>query len=390
MPVSSAHHPLRAAALALASAAVLAFAHPEVATGETGSDEIVDTRTAVVDLAALKDIQGLVGQLADKRVVFVGETHDRYEDHLNQLAIIEGLHRLGKDLAIGMEFFQQPFQAALDDYIAGAISEQEMLRRSEYFDRWRFDYRLYRPILRFAREQGIPLIALNIEREITAKVGQGGIGSLSEEELTRIPAEIDRDDPQYRKRLLAVYEHHPKAEEGDFERFLDVQLLWDEGMAERAARYLAEHPTKTLVVLAGTGHVEYGQGIPQRLLRRMPVESATILSGASRELEVGVADFLLYPKRVELPVAGLLGVLLDTESPGEGVGVKGFVPDSGAKAAGMQEGDRIVRVGPEPVGVYADVRIALIGGRPGEKVSVEVLRKRLLGSERLSLEVELR
>jgi uncharacterized iron-regulated protein len=374
----------------LVAAAVLSFAHTEAPSGEAGSEPLADTHTAVVDLAALKDIPGLVDRLAGKRVVFVGETHDRYEDHLNQLAIIEGLHTRGQDLAIGMEFFQQPFQAVLDDYVAGRISEMEMLRRTEYFERWRFDYRLYGPILRFARERGIPLIALNIEREITEKVGEGGIGALSAEERARVPAEIDREDPEYRKRLLAVFEHHPKSEAGDFEHFLDVQLLWDEVMAERAARYLAEQPDKTLVVLAGTGHLEYGQGIPKRLLRRAPVEAAVVLSGATRELEPGVADFLLYPQRVELPPAGLLGVMLDTESPGEGVGVKGFAPGSGAKEAGVEEGDRIVMVGSEPVTSYSDVRIALIGGRPGEKVPVEVVRKRLLGTDRLTFEVELR
>ena len=28
---------------------------------------------------------------------------------------------------------------------------------------------------------------------------------------------------------------HPKGDDAVFEHFLDVQLLWDEGMAERAA-----------------------------------------------------------------------------------------------------------------------------------------------------------
>lgn len=390
-PVPRVHPPLRAAAvLALLLIAILAFAHTDAPPRGSGADAVADPRTAVVDLGALKDISGLVDRLAGKRVVFVGETHDRYEDHLNQLAIIEGLHGRGTALAIGMEFFQQPFQPVLDDYVAGRISEREMLRRSEYFERWRFDYRLYSPILRFAREQGIPLVALNIEREITEKVGQGGIASLSDDERARIPAEMDRDDVDYRKRLLTVFEHHPKSEGGEFEYFLDVQLLWDEGMAERAARYLGEHPDKTLVVLAGSGHLEYGQGIPKRLLRRAPVESAVVLSGATRELEAGVADYLLYPQRVELPPAGLLGVMLDTESPGEGVGVKGFAPGSGAKEAGLEEGDRIVLVGSEPVASYSDVRIALIGAQPGEKVPVEVVRKRLLGKDRLTFEVELR
>jgi len=378
----------RAACGALLLAPLLAAAPGRA--GDTGEDEILDTKTSVVDLSAMSDMKGLVDRLADKRVVFVGEIHDRYEDHLNQLAVIAGLHERGADLAIGMELFQQPFQEHLDAFVAGTISEKEMLRRTAYFERWRFDYRLYRPILRYAREHGIPLVALNLERELTEKVGDGGIESLSEAERARIPAEIDRDDPAYRERVKAAFDHHPDKEQRDFEHFLEVQLLWDEGMAERAARYLTEHPEKSMVVLAGSGHLEYGQGIPKRLTRRVPAPSAIVLSGAVRDPEPGVADFLLYPRRVALPAAGLLGVFLDTESKGEGVAIKGFVEGSGAKAAGMEEGDRLVKVGEEPIQSYSDIRIALIGSRPGQKLRVDVLRKHLLGAdERLPFEVEL-
>ena len=119
------------------------------------ADEIPDTHTRVVDPATLTGLDALVTKLTDRRVIFVGESHDRYEDHLNQLAVIRGLHEQDVDLAIGMEMFQQPFQPALDAYIAGEINEEEMLRRTDYFERWRFDYRLYRPILRYAREQAV-------------------------------------------------------------------------------------------------------------------------------------------------------------------------------------------------------------------------------------------
>lgn len=377
-------------ATALLLVPVLSAAGYAPQPGDTGDDEIIDTRTSVVDLSRLSDLQGLIDRLADKRVVFVGEQHDRYEDHLNQLAVVAGLHEKGKDLAIGMEFFQQPFQPHLDAFIAGEISEKEMLRRTDYFERWRYDYRLYRPILRFAREHSIPVVALNLEREITEKVGDGGIESLNPEERARIPAEIDRDDPAYRRRVLAVFEHHPQKDNADFEHFLEVQLLWDEGMADRAARYLRENPSKSMVILAGAGHVEHGQGIPKRLLRRVPSESAIVLNGTARELDPGIADFLLYPRRVELPAPGLLGVLLDLESAGEGVGVQGFVDNSGAKAAGMEEGDRIVKVGDDEINSYADVRISLLGGRPGQKIPVEVLRKHVItADQRLRFEVEL-
>ena len=380
---------------------------PTASNPPLGEDQLLDTRTAVVDLANLTNLEALIPRLAERQVVFVGEAHDRYEDHLNQLAIIRGLHQRGADLAIGMEMFQQPFQPALDAYIAGEIDEAELLRRTDYFERWRFDYRLYRPILRFAREQGIPVIALNLEREITGKVGEGGLEALSPAERARIPVEIDGSDPAYRQRVKAVFDLHPKGgkeqPEGDdkdkekddgkaFERFLAVQLLWDEGMAERAARYLQEHPGKRMVILAGSGHLEYGQGIPSRLLRRFAEStplSAIVLNGGLRDLDPQVADFLLYPHRVELAATGRLGVMLDTEAKGPGVAVQGFSDNSGAAAAGMKEGDRIVRVGDQDIGVYADIRLALMDSRPGQKLSVAVERGAPGGAERLSLEVEL-
>ncbi len=355
-----------------------------------GEDELRDTDTAVVETASMAGIDGLLARLADTRVVFVGESHDRYEDHLNQLRIIRGLHQQGRSLAIGMEFFQQPFQPVLDAFVAGEIGEAELLRQTEYFERWRYDYRLYRPILRYAREHGIPLIALNVPKEITDKVGDAGIDSLTAAEAEQIPADIDRDHQAYRDRVKAVFDMHPKDEDADFEHFLDVQLLWDEGMAERAARFVEASPEHTLVVLAGAGHVEYGHGIPQRLTRRVEVPAATVISGAMRPFDPAMADFLLYPKRIELPASGLLGVMLDTQSDGEGIGVQGFSEDSGAKAAGVEEGDRIVGVGGASIDDYADIRIALMDRRPGETLSVEVLREKLIGQpQRLSFDVQL-
>lgn len=355
-----------------------------------GQDEIRDTATTVVDTARVAGIDDLLARLGDKRVIYIGESHDRYEDHLNQLRIIRGLHEQGHELAIGMEFFQQPFQAALDAFVAGEISESELLKRTEYFTRWRFDYRLYRPILRFAREHAIPLIALNLPKEITDQAGDGGIDSLSPEHAALIPADIDRDDPAYRERVEAVFAMHPKDDDADFEHFLDVQLLWDEGMAARAAEYLRGHPDKTLVVLAGTGHVEYGHGIPDRVARRIDVPAATVVSGKMRPFDPALADFILYPQRVELPATGLLGVMLDTESGGEGLGIDGFSEDSGAKAAGVEAGDRIVSVGDSAIDSYADIRIALMDSRPGETLPVEVLREKMIGgSERLIFDVEL-
>jgi uncharacterized iron-regulated protein len=366
----------------------LAGTSPAAGVGPGESQE--ERHTDVLDLSQVTGMPGLIDKLQGRRVVFVGEIHDKYEDHLEELAVIQGLQAKGRDLAIGVEFFQQPFQKFLDAYVAGEISEKEMLRRTEYFDRWRFDYRLYRPILRFAREHRIPVIALNLEREITQKVADGGMEALTAEERARVPADIDRNDKAYRKRIREAFEQHPKTGKMTFEHFLDVQLLWDEGMAARGAVYLEKHPAKGMVILAGAGHLEYGQGIPQRLLRRVQASSAIVLDGMDRRPDPKLANFLLYPSPEELPPPGLLGVMLDIKSGGEGIAVRGFPRGSGAKAAGIEVNDRILRIGDEPIRSYSDIRIAMLDRRPGEKVKVEVLRKHMIASdERLTFEVEL-
>jgi len=330
----------------------------------------------VVDLSTLLTMQTLIEQVGDKRVVYVGESHDQYQHHLNQLAVVQGMHARHPDMAIGLEFFFQPFQPVLDRYIAGEIDEAELLRQTEYFDRWRFDYRLYRPIFRYAQEQGIPLIALNLESEITRQVAEGGVDSLSPEQKARLPKEIDRGNADYEARIRAVFDMHPPREGRRFENFLEVQLLWDESMAERAAGWLEAHPGRPLVVLAGIGHL-YRQGIPDRVKRRQAVSSAVILNvNQANALDHSVADYLVVAGQQDLPPAGRLGVFLALDDlPPK---VKGFDESSGARKAGLKEGDRVLTIDGAPINSYADIRIALLDKTAGETVEVEVDRERLL------------
>ncbi|HIC80451.1 MAG TPA: PDZ domain-containing protein [Kiloniellaceae bacterium] len=361
-----------------------------VSTTMAAETAAVDTpeETAVLDLGALSHIDAMVQRLADKQLVCVGETHARYDHHMNQLEIIRGLYALHPDLVIGMEFFQQPFQKYLGRYINGQIDEKALLRHTEYFERWRYDYRLYRPILRFAREHRIPVIALNIPVEITEKVARKGMASLNEEERRQIPANIDHSNKSYEARLRGIFEKHPKRSDRRFEDFLDTQLLWDEGMAQRAADHFKRHPEGHMVLLAGSGHLMYGDGIPDRVRRRVPVETAVVINGTDSGIEKGVADFLLLSKERMLPRGGMMGVLLDIDD--EAVKIKEFADDSPAKKAGLKKGDRIVRLAGEPVKDYSDIRIALLGRLPGEEVEVVVVRHTIfIGDERFKYRVKL-
>ena len=362
--------------------------HPSAAPAAVG-DAPDGSIAYALDLREMPTLAQIIPRLDRARVVFVGETHDRLDHHLNQLEVVKRLHARRRAVAIGMEFFQQPFQEALDDYVAGRISERELLVRTEYFDRWRFDFRLYRPILEYARTNGIPLVALNVPVEVTSKVGRSGLDSLTEAERAAVPAEIDRGDSGYEDRLRAIYEQHPRAGDQAFERWMDVQLLWDEGMAERAARYLAENPDRTLIVLAGSGHLVHRSGIPNRVARRTGSAGMVLLPADSAPVAPELADFLLTSGAQTLPPAGRLGAMLATEDAR--VVITAFAPGSAAQEAGIREGDQIVAIDGIPVASVADVKVALTDKSPGDPVQVEVRRRRWLGpDEALNVAVTLR
>ncbi len=140
-------------------------------------------------------------------------------------------------------------------------------------------------------------------------------------------------------------------------------------MAERAARYLEAHPERRVVVLAGDGHV-LRSAIPERLARRNQAEAAVVLQNAHAVALPEEGDFALDSEQLDLPPAGLMGVMLQTDA--DGVRVVGFGENSAAEEAGIKKSDRILAVDGQRVDGFADVKLALLHKRPGDTVSLEV------------------
>jgi uncharacterized iron-regulated protein len=333
----------------------------------------INISTKAINLRKLLGIAKLIPELSYHQVVFIGEQHPRFDHHLNQLAIIRGLYPIHSDLVIGVEFFQQPFQRYLDQYIAGELSTAELLDKTEYYDRWRYDFRLYAPILEFAQDNHIPIVALNVPTELIQKVGRDGLKGLSKKERAQIPSDIDYSDEGYVDRLKKVFEDHPQYF-GEFETFYEAQLVWDETMAESAANYLKGRPGAHMVVLAGNGHLAYGSGIPERFNRRLSTAStAIVLNDWEGSIEPKIADYLLLSKEKELPSAGFLGIILK-QSDGK-LEISDFSETSAAKIAGMKEKDGILSLNGHPVSNMSDVKEIMWDKRPGDKVIVKVHRK---------------
>jgi uncharacterized iron-regulated protein len=248
--------------------------------------------------------QQILKELVKANVVYLGETHDRLEDHKAQLEILQALYQQNPKIAIAMEMFQRPFQDALDQYVAGKITEAQLVEQSEYEKRWGLSWENYAPLLRFAKTNQLPVLALNTPTEVTRKVARSGLESLASDERQYIPpfSEIRTDNADYRKMAQEIYEQHHQAGHGNstsFERFFTAQVLWDETMAEKIAQFIKANPGHQVVVLAGNAHIAYGYGIPSRVARRISnnqlVQRSVLLSspeGRSSSANQPIADFV--------------------------------------------------------------------------------------------------
>ena len=222
--------------------------------------------------------QAQIDRLGTYDVIYLGENHDLAAHHAAQLKIITRLNqntaKTDTQLVLGWEMFQRPFQPILDRYLAGKISEAELRTQAEYDRRWGFDWEFYAPILRYARQKQIPLIALNTPEEITHKVATTGIDSLEGNDWRYLPplTEIDLDNREYRQKMADIYQAHVAAGQGnssDRDNFFAAQVLWDETMAEAIAKYYQSDSNSQIVVLVGKAHVMDDYAIPERVARRI-------------------------------------------------------------------------------------------------------------------------
>jgi len=337
---------------------------------QPGGDAEVSTEPDATSLVRAAD--RALPAIVAPAVVYVGEVHDQYGDHINQLAVISALRERNLNVAVGLEMIQTPFQAPLDRYIEGALDLESMLAITEYFDRWRYDPRLYAPIFEYARQHRLPLLALNAPRELTDRVSEVGIAGLTPEERAALPTELTPLAPEYRALLEQVFGEHGTAGDASLDRFIDVQTTWDEVMGRKSAEFLQANPDHVLVVLAGVQHVAHGHGIPARVENASGLTGTIVLTENERERLPGGGDVYLETTDESLPDAGRLGVYIETTEAGPVIA--GFADDSPASEAGAEAEDIIVRINDREVDAFGDIKLELWDQLPGDPVRMAVQR----------------
>ncbi len=342
----------------------------------------------------------IVNELSQKRVVYVGESHTSYGDHLLQFRLIQELYKRNSNLAIGMEMFPTTSQEALDEYILDdkKISEEGFLKKSRYFEVWRYDWRFFRDIFSFAKKNKIPVRGINLERNIVSQVfKEGSTDGLTDVIKTKLPVDRDLSIQGYWDRLENMHGLHTQGGHGSgmMSGFIQAQGLWDETMAQEIAEYLKENPHDSMVVLAGSEHTRKDSGIPPRVARRLNISQASVINvseGDNLSYIKNIADYYFMAPEQRLPSEAKIGIVLDQKEKNNQnfLEIIQLSPHGYAGKAGLQEKDILLAINDYPTLEMVDVRIAMIGAQEGDIVSLRIRRSDAnFEDEELSLQVKL-
>jgi len=217
-------------------------------------------------------------------LILIGEVHDSKVHHDIQLAVIRSLWTKKVPLSIGVEMIQSDSQKQLDDWTLGRISEKDF--EAVFAANWSQDWRLYRDIFMFARENQIPMVAINLPKDIVKKVSREGYQSLSAEEKKNLPegTSCDLKNPHtefLRQSFKDVFKHVTNNKVFDY--FCEAQTLRNSGMAMTITRYAKKHPERKIIALAGIWHA-VRNAIPEQLQRNGSKLRSTVILPAIPEL----------------------------------------------------------------------------------------------------------
>ncbi len=354
----------------------------------------------------------LIASLTRQKVVLLGEAHDDVEHHRWQLHTLAALHGRNPDMVLGFESFPRRVQPVLDRWVNGELDDKSFLEAVDWPNVWGYDATLYLPLFHFARQNRVPMIALNVDRDFVSRVRDESWAAIPKDQRAGL------SDPApavaaYRESLAEIYlfeQAHARDEDGDedepaaaeapddphaamgeagdpadepdiasvmdstdFARFVEAQLTWDRAMAQALAEAWQQRPDALVVGIVGRGHVEHRWGIPHQLADLGLADSAVLLpvvrEAACDALPADLADavFVVEPA----------GRLVAAGPPKARLGVLITLSESGVRVANVIEGSVA-----EATGIAVDDIVISAAGFPVAKVGelIEIVQRQAPGT----------
>jgi uncharacterized iron-regulated protein len=222
------------------------------------------------------DFGDMVKAASKSDVVFFGELHDNPISHWLELELTRSLFGIkGKDLILAAEMFETDNQLIIDEYLSDLIKESSFEGEVRKWNNYQTDYK---PLLNFAKDNGLKFVASNIPRHYASMVSSGGFEALQKvsseglKYIAPLPIEYDAELPCYKDMLSMTggpmghsSENLPKA-----------QAIKDATMANSIVKY--RQPGQTILHFNGSYHSDRYMGIIWYLNKYSPGLKVTTIT----------------------------------------------------------------------------------------------------------------
>ncbi len=248
------------------------------------------------------DYKEIIKDAGNAEVIFFGELHDNPVAHWLELEITKDIHTdKGKDLILAAEMFETDNQLIIDEYFSDIIKEASFEREVRLWKNYQTDYK---PLISFAKENGLKFIASNIPRRYASLVASGGfetLQKLSPEALKYIaplPVEYDPELPCYKDMLSMDGAIGGGMENKVNENLPKAQAIKDATMARSIAN--SRSAAQTVIHYNGSYHSDRHMGIIWYLNKYNPgVKVMTITTVLQDDIDkmndesLGLADYVI-------------------------------------------------------------------------------------------------
>jgi uncharacterized iron-regulated protein len=226
------------------------------------------------------DYKDLLKDAGKADVVFFGELHDNPVAHWLELEITKDIHTdKGKDLILAAEMFETDNQLIIDEYFSDIIKESSFEKEVRLWKNYQTDYK---PLISFAKENGLRFVASNIPRRYASIVASGGfeaLQKLSPEALKYIaplPVEYDPELPCYKDMLSMDGAIGGGTESKVNENLPKAQAMKDATMARSIVN--SRSAGQTVIHYNGSYHSDRHMGIIWYLNKYNPAIKVTTIT----------------------------------------------------------------------------------------------------------------
>lgn len=221
----------------------------------------------------------LLKAASEAEITFFGEYHNNPVAHWLQYELTKDLAaQNGNKLTLGFEMFEADQQQLMSDFLSGKIEEKHFEDSARLWSNYKTDYR---PLVRFAKQNGMFCVASNIPRRIastTFKKGKAALDSLDAGEYAFMCEKdfpVDTSLSQYKMMLQMTTDHEKGL------NFINAQAIKDATMAKFIDQYWT--PNTQFIHFNGAFHTDFDQGIIWYLKRLRPNVKYTTISTIEQE-----------------------------------------------------------------------------------------------------------